>query len=127
MLLDDVDKTQRLMAALEAAVPIEAILAPQLRRDLSAKDPALPSSGRCTVDRVAYLGDLGGIMCHLGFGFDKPGPPHVISITHLIFRANTPHYREIDAYQRHRVKKLKKYQGGLYEGTEVFDLRPREL
>ena len=118
-MLDDSEKTQRLMAALEAAVPIEAMLSPQTRRSLSVDDPAIPSSGRCTIVSVLYLGDYAGITCTLDFGNTNPTTAHLVSITHLIFNANTPHYREIDAYQRHRTKKLRK-QGNLEPGSETF-------
>jgi len=104
--LDDAEETQRLMAALEAALPIEATLTPQIRRSLSADDPAIPSSGNCTT-------------CALEFGGPKSDKAHLVSITQLIFRPNTPLYREIDAYQRHRTKKLRK-QGNLNPTTETF-------
>jgi hypothetical protein len=39
---------------------------------------------------------------------------HVVSITHLTFNRNAPLFREIEAYQRHRIKKLKQQQGSGY-------------
>jgi hypothetical protein len=36
---------------------------------------------------------------------------HLVSITHLTFNRNIPLAREIEAYQRHRNKKLKRQQG----------------
>jgi hypothetical protein len=39
---------------------------------------------------------------------------HVVSITHLTFDRRVPLSREIEAYQRHRIKKLKQQQGRDY-------------
>ena len=38
----------------------------------------------------------------------------VCSITHLIFNRNVPLARQIEAYQRHRIKKLKQQRSSGY-------------
>ena len=40
--------------------------------------------------------------------------PHIVSITHLSFDTRMPLFRQIDAYQRHRIKKLKQQSGRTY-------------
>lgn len=38
----------------------------------------------------------------------------IVSITHLTFARRIPLFRQIDAYQRHRIKKLKLQDGHDY-------------
>jgi hypothetical protein len=110
--IDNREKTDFLIDALKEVVPISAHITPQLARELSKKEPAgtvIPTE--CILKEIFYLGDYGGISCGLEFAGPEDNTKHVVSITHLRFNRNTPFFREIDAYQRHRVKKLKKQQG----------------
>ena len=66
---------------------------------------------RIGITSVLYTGDMGGILCGLDIGGAETKTPHVVSITHLAFDRRVPLSREIDAYQRHRIKKLKQQQG----------------
>jgi len=54
------------------------------------------------------MGDDGGIACHLDFGFTDTENAHIVSITHLRFDRKHPLARKIEAYCKHRVKRLKK-------------------
>jgi hypothetical protein len=58
---------------------------------------------------VLYLGDEGGVACCLDIGGPETTAAHIVSITHLIFDRRSPLFREIDAYQRRRIKKLKRH------------------
>lgn len=60
---------------------------------------------------MLYSGDEGGILCCLDIGGANTPVAHLVSITHLAFNRNIPLAREIEAYQRHRNKKLKRQQG----------------
>jgi hypothetical protein len=60
----------------------------------------------CCVIRVDHAGDAGGIMCQLELGDDRQA--YFVSITHLRFVRSTPLGRRIAAYQRHRVKHLRR-------------------
>jgi hypothetical protein len=75
-------------------------------------DISIPS--RCNVIDVIYSGDFGGIVCCLDIGGPDTKSAHLVSITHLIFNRNVPLAREIEAYQRHRIKKLKQQRGSGY-------------
>ena len=66
---------------------------------------------KCNVTSVFYTGDMGGILCGLDMGGTETDYADVVSITHLAFDRRAPLSREIDAYQRHRIKKLKQQQG----------------
>src|SRR3954449_11546006 len=64
-MLDDPERTSRLLAALEAALPFEVHLTPPLARLLREQQVVLPAGDRQTVSGVSYLGDEGGIVCHI--------------------------------------------------------------
>jgi hypothetical protein len=58
--------------------------------------------------------DGGGITCRLDIGGPDTSTPYIVSITHLIFTRRSPLFRQIDAYQRHRIKKIKLQNSGDY-------------
>ena len=67
----------------------------------------------CNVTEIRYVGDEGGIACHLDFGFGDVNAVHIVSITHLRFDRRNPLAREIEAYCKHRIKRLKKLDRGM--------------
>ena len=56
------------------------------------------------------MGDEGGILCYLDFGFFDTANVHIVSITHLKFNRKNLLSREIKAYCKHRNKRLRKLQ-----------------
>ena len=107
-MIDDPDMALYLVARLKGEVPFEARLGKYAAKAVVGKitDPARFSPW--TVVSVDYAGDEWGIMCRMRAG-DSDQVCHV-SITHLMFERSTPFFRQIDKYQRHRIKKLKKHQ-----------------
>jgi hypothetical protein len=110
-MLDDPRKTDLLMAMLKEALPIPTNVPPYLARALSKQSSDITIPSRCNVIDVVYSGDVGGILCCLDIGGPDTKSAHIVSITHLTFNRNIPLAREIEAYQRHRNKKLKQQQG----------------
>jgi hypothetical protein len=108
-MIDDPDKTNRLVEALEASLPVETRLSASLIQTLSKKSPDVAIPARCNVVSVFYMGEEGGIVCALDVGGPDTKTPHIVSITHLIFERKVPLFSQIDAYQRHRIKKLKQH------------------
>jgi hypothetical protein len=105
--IDDLEKTMALMEKMRAALPMRAFTTEPLRRTLEQNAKRdFPQS--CDVTEVRYLGDEGGITCHLDFGFDDTKDAHIVSITHLRFDRRQPLAREIEANRKHRIKRLKK-------------------
>jgi len=113
-MIDDPDKTERLTEEMKASLPLETRLSPNVKRTLSKQSPETSLPDRCTVTEIFYMGDEGGIACWLDIGGPDTKTPFIVSITHLIFDRRCPLFRQIDAYQRHRVKKLKKQRGRGY-------------
>ena len=109
-MLDNPEKTARLLAALKAAVPFEVELPPEVVKQLQAEKIADADQTHQTVSDLSYAGDEGGIMCHIV-------PPNkqqalFISLTHVRMPRSMALAAAVVDYQKHRVKKLKK-QGHL--------------
>ncbi len=106
-MIDDPEKTDRLMAELKTSLPVETTLSQILIRTIAKQAPELLVPDRCNVVSIFYTGDEGGIVCGLDIGGPDTKTPYIVSITHLSFDRRMPLFRQIDAYQRHRIKKLK--------------------
>ena len=105
-MLDNPEKTARLVAALKAAVPFEVELTPEVVKQLQAENIANPGQTHRTVSDLYYAGDEGGILCHIV-------PPNkqqalFISLTHVRMPRTMALATAVVDYQKHRVKKLKK-------------------
>ena len=105
-MLDNPEKTARLLAALKASVPFEVELTPQVVKQLQADNFAHADQTHRTVSDLYYAGDEGGILCHIA-------PPDqqralFISLTHVRMPRTMPLAAAVIDYQKHRVKKLKK-------------------
>ena len=113
-MIDDPGKTDRLTAEIEASLPLKTRLSPSVKRTLAKQSPESTIPDKCMVTKIFYMGDEGGIVCSLDIGGPDTKTPFILSITHLIFDRRCPVFRQIEAYQRHRVKKLKRQSGRGY-------------
>src|SRR5512142_1162889 len=108
-MIDNADQVERVLAKLQAALPVPARITSELAATLLDKAHAATIKSACSVTWISYAGDEGGIMCRLSFG-DESENAVFTSITHLRFDPRLPCAREIAAYQKHRVKRLRRYQ-----------------
>jgi hypothetical protein len=113
-MIDDPEKTDRLVRELEASLPLETRLSQTLKQTLTKQSPDLEIPDSCHMTRIFYMGEEGGIVCGLDIGGPETKTPYIVSITHLTFNKRMPLFRQIDAYQRHRIKKLKQQNGRNY-------------
>ena len=113
-MIDDPEKTDRLVAELKASLPIETKPSQILMRAIVKQSPCLTIPNSCNVVSIFYTGEEGGIVCGLDIGGPDTKTPYIVSITHLGFDRRMPLFRQIDAYQRHRIKKLKQQSGRNY-------------
>jgi hypothetical protein len=95
-----------LLAALNAALPFEVELTPDVIKYLGSKNIATGSQMRHMVSKLSYAGDEGGIICHIV-------PPQgrealIVSLTHVRLPRSMLLASAVADYQKHRVKKLKK-------------------
>lgn len=113
-MIDDPAKTDRLVAEMEVSLPLQTRLSPNVQSTLAKQSPDSPIPDRCMVTKIFYMGEEGGIVCGLNIGGPDTKTPFFVSITHLIFDRRCSIFRQIDAYQRHRVKKLKRQRARDY-------------
>jgi len=113
-MIDDPIKTGRLIADLKASLPVATNIPADVARLLSEKSPDVSIPSRCNVVDLFYMGDEGGIVCALDIGGPEAKQARLISITALAFDRKAPCAREIETYQRHREKKLKRLHGRGY-------------
>jgi hypothetical protein len=106
-MIDDYVAAMELMAELEAVLPLPARVTPELRAQLSAREGGVELPLECTITWLHYMGDEGGILCKLAFEAKLEGGAFV-SITHLRFDPGMKLARRIAAYQKHRVKRLRR-------------------
>jgi hypothetical protein len=105
-MLDNPEKTRELVNALQAALPFEVALMPNLIDYLARQQKPVIVKPVETVSGVSYLGDMGGISCHI-----QPADSDsavIVSLTHVRVPRDLPFARAVLDYQKHRVKKLKK-------------------
>jgi hypothetical protein len=113
-MIDHEEKTMQLITAMAETPSLTARLSPELKQLIRKKDPSIVVPNTCTIAKIIYTGEEGGITCELEFGHDKEKASFFASITHLIFDRRCPLYRQIAGYQKHRIKKLKKQSGDRY-------------
>jgi hypothetical protein len=98
----------RLLSRLDAALPVFARLSPDMAAAVRKESPQIEQPELARITRVDYAGDEGGILCSLDLGGPEGGTKFVVSITHLRFDPRHVLAREIAAYQKHRIKRIRK-------------------
>jgi hypothetical protein len=106
--IDNQDQVERLLRKLAEVLPLPALATPTLMADLRKRSPTAKITLDCKVTEVMYAGDEGGIMCHLTFDEKETDEIFLVSITHLAFDRRLPAAREIAAYQKHRIKRIRR-------------------
>jgi hypothetical protein len=104
--IDNPAQADRLLDKLRAALPLSARVTPELAATLRVQNPESQIPTSCLITWVSYAGDEGGIVCRLDFGPEIENA--FVSITHLRFDARLSVARDIAAYQKHRVKRLRR-------------------
>lgn len=107
-MIDNPDKTERLLSELAASLPFDAQVSPRLAATLQDRAPGLQPLQPCQITQVHYAGDEGGIVCRLDLAGADDKDVFFVSITHLAFDRRLPLAREIAAYQKHRVKQTRR-------------------
>jgi hypothetical protein len=107
-LIDNRDQVERLLGKLTESLPLSALVTPALMATLRERSSTTKITLDCTVTEVMYMGDEGGVVCHLTFDEEDAREVFLTSITHLAFDRRLPVAREIAAYQKHRIKRLRR-------------------
>lgn len=104
--VDDPDTVARLLELMRAHLPIPVSPTPELVRTLRRGGLKI-SAGSLAVKRVFYMGDPGGISCDVTPDDGAVREAIVVSLTHLRVALAHPLYRQIRAYQRERVRRIR--------------------
>ena len=107
LMLDHPEKTARLLSDLKAAAPFEAELARPMFEHLQSENVIGANRRYHIVWDLSYAGDEGGILCHMSRS-EETGTALVVSLTYVRVHPSMPLAAAVLAYQKHRVKKLKK-------------------
>jgi hypothetical protein len=105
LMIDNPEKTTRLLAALKDAVPFKVELVPSLVNYLRTQHVAAADQTQHIVSGLSYTGDEGGIICHL---VSEGRDALVVSLTQVRVPRSMPLAAAVADYHNHRVKKLKK-------------------
>ncbi len=108
-MLDNANKTAKLVISLMAAVPFEVELTPEAIDLLRTQQPAIIIKPQQIVSQISYAGDEGGIMCRIHPKELKNAI--IISITHVRMDRKQPLGAAVFDYQKERVKNLEKQNG----------------
>jgi hypothetical protein len=106
--IDNQDQAERLLRKLTGVLPLSALATPVLLANLRGRSSAAKITVDCKVIKVFYLGDEGGITCQVAFDDEEKEEVFLVSITHLAFDRRLPVAREIAAYQKHRIKRIRR-------------------
>jgi len=107
-MFDKPKKARELMDILDAALPFEVALPPEMIEHLARQQRPVAIKPIETVSGISYIGDVGGIACHI-----QPEDAEsalVVSLTHVRVRRTLPFAAAVLDYQKHRVKKLRRQQ-----------------
>jgi hypothetical protein len=107
-MIDNQSQVERLLHKLTEAMPLPAMASPALMAELRGRFSTNKVSLDCRVTKVTYAGDEGGIVCQLTFDAEEIKERFFVSITHLAFDRRLPVAREITAYQKHRIKRIRR-------------------
>jgi hypothetical protein len=107
-MIDNPDQVERLVTRLRRSLPLFATVTPEVTAVIREQFPAADPLRRYSITRADYAGDEGGIVCKVELGPENGDRAVFASITHLKFGHAVPIARQIAAYQKHRVKRLRR-------------------
>ena len=112
-MIDDLQTIGPLLEKMRAALPMRAHVGHDVLRMLRQEVPEVYFPHKCEVTEVRYAGDEGGILCTLDFGAHALKRMFIVAITHVTFECRNPLLRDIERYKKRRVKRLRRFQGGV--------------
>jgi len=107
-MIDNPDQVERLVAKMRESLPLFATLGHEVAAAICEQSSGADPLRRYPITRVDYAGDEGGIVCKVELGPENDDRALFASITHLQFGQTEPIARQIAAYQKHRVKRLRR-------------------
>ena len=109
-MIDDQEKTMKLLEKLSAQLPITAYPGKGLMATVESSGESVDEKMQLQIGEVIYSGDEGGILCALN-PWTNSKQAYVVSITHLKFPKDNPLGMEIRDYQKQRTLRLSVLEG----------------
>ena len=111
-MIDREARATALMNKMISILPIRVRMDAETLRAMKIEAPGLEITETMEITELHYSGEAGGIMGRLDFGTrsnpaGKPSHALIVSITHLKFSRSLPFWREVDRYQKRRIKRLR--------------------
>ncbi len=103
--IDDPKQVETLLERMEEHLPIPAEVRRSTANYLRTQGSFIPPHRQVLISNVFYSGDEGGVMC--GISPEESKEAVVISLTQLKIPYHHPLEKEIRAYQKARIKKLR--------------------
>jgi hypothetical protein len=107
-MIENMDKVGRTMGKLRAALPFPARIPPALMATLRGRSAGAEIAAEGMVKDVFYMGEEGGITCNVTFDEEEHSEVFLVSITQLAFDRRLPFAHDIEAYQKHRIKRIRR-------------------
>ena len=105
------EKSQTLLRMLKASLPFDVHPAAEIIRHLAGQPTPLHVRTTETVIDVHYSGDTGGmLLARVPEGADRL---LLMALTHVRVPRSHPFFTAVYGYQKHRTKKIRKFDGGL--------------
>lgn len=104
-MIDDPRTVARLMAQIQAHLPMPAFPTKEIVRTLRRAGTKISVDRALSVKQVFYLGDEAGIACDVTPERDAK-EVFIVSLTHLRIAPQHPLFPAILVYQRERVRRL---------------------
>ncbi len=109
-MIDDREKTMKLLEKLSAQLPIMAYPGRELMGMMQSSGESADEKMQLQIEQVMYGGDEGGILCALT-PWANSEQAYVVSLTHLKFPSKNPLESEVRAYQQQRTLRLSLLEG----------------
>jgi len=107
-MIDNPIEVELLIKQIKKHLPLRAVMTDRLIKLLRKRSPSTVFPDECSIVDIHYTGDEGGIVCALSFDGCSSTEAFFASLTHLHFYRNMPLSMEISAYQKNRIRALKK-------------------
>jgi hypothetical protein len=111
-MIDNPDQVERLVARMKESLPLFATVSHEVAAAIYEQSRAADPLRRYPITAVDYAGDEGGIVCKVELGPENDDKALFASITHLGFGQAEPIGRQVAAYHKHRIKRLRRIAYG---------------
>ncbi len=116
-MIDDEQKTNKLLEKLRVELPIKAYPKKEFTKMMKKSGDLRNEKRELEIESVMYGGDEGGILCSIK-PWESSKQAYVVSLTHLKIPREHPLENDIREYQEHRTLKILLREGKVIRGVK---------